>query len=119
MTETNDCSAARVESTRFGPLEADESLAVTLPDGMIGFRSCRRYVILDPDADNPIKWLQCLDNGAVAFPILDPWRFKPDYAPAISDVDARMLDLSEETPKLVFVVVTIPPGDPNAMTANL
>src|SRR5437016_915339 len=106
--QPSDRTWIRVESTRFGHLEVAESLAIDLPDGMIGFESCRRYVVLDVSADNPIKWLQCLDNGAVAFPVLDPWQFMPDYAPTISDSDAQALELSEDTPKLVFTVVTIP-----------
>src|SRR5436189_1735121 len=115
MPETISQCVSCVDSTRFGRVEVDDSLVVTLPDGMIGFESCRRYVVMEPDADNPIKWFQCLDNGDVAFPILDPWRFKPDYSPAISDGDARAIELSDDTPKLVFVIVTIPRGHPDDM----
>src|SRR5437879_3934954 len=93
-------ATASVESTRFGSLQVDQQLVITMTEGLIGFENCKRYVVLDPDESNPIKWLQSLDDGGIAFPIVDPWRFKPDYAPTISDVDAKSLGLTDETPKL-------------------
>lgn len=109
----------RVLSSRFGPLEVEEERTIHLPNGLIGFEQCRRFTVVTPDPENPIKWLQSLDDGAVAFPIIEPWRFLPDYAPVLSRVDAEELGVTEETPRLVFVVVTIPRGAPRLMTANL
>lgn len=109
----------RVETTRFGAVEVEEDLIITLPDGMIGFEDCKRYVVLTPNEDSSLKWFQCLDDGAVAFPIINPWIFRPDYAPTISEEDVRALGLSAEQPKLVFAVVTVPRNNPQGATANL
>lgn len=109
----------RVPTVRFGTLEVEEDLILTLPDGLIGFEDSRRYVIVRHDENSAFRWLQSLDAPAVALPIVEPGEFRPDYAPILSDADARALELTEETPKLVFVIVTVPAHDPRAMTANL
>jgi flagellar assembly factor FliW len=108
-----------VWTSRFGEIEVEEELVIDMADGLIGFERCKRFVVITPDDGGAFRWFQSLDDGAVAFPILEPWRFKADYAPTISDGDARSLGLTEETPKLLFAVVTVPRNNPRAMTANL
>ncbi len=109
----------KIESSRFGTLEVEEEIIITFSEGLPSFEQCRRFVILTPDDNNPIRWLQSLEDGRLAFPIIDPWLFQPDYAPTISDLDAEKLQMDEQTPKLLFVIVTVPRDNPQAMTANL
>lgn len=118
-TTVSATSIVEVQTARFGRLEIDAALVITLVEGLIGFEDCTRYVVVNHTATSDFRWLQSLDDGAVAFPIIDPWQFKPDYAPTISDADAEELELTAIGPKLVFAIVTIPRSDPRAMTANL
>jgi Uncharacterized protein conserved in bacteria len=108
-----------VWTSRFGDLCVDEELVIGMPHGLIGFEQCRRFVVVTPNEKSSFRWFQSLDDGSIAFPIIEPNHFKPDYAPTIPDSDARLLGLTEETPKLLFVVVTVPKRDPHSMTANL
>jgi flagellar assembly factor FliW len=108
-----------VPTVRFGRLEVEPDLILTLPEGLIGFERCKRYVVVRPDERSAFRWLQSLEEPAVALPIVEPGELRPDYAPILSDADARRLELTVETPTLVFVIVTVPPHDPRAMTANL
>jgi flagellar assembly factor FliW len=119
LRRENDQTTERLWTSRFGELEVTRDLVIDLPDGLIGFERCRRFVVVTQEESSPFRWLQSLDDGAVAFPVIDPWQFKPDYAPTISDTDAQQLGLSAETPKLTFAIVTVPKSDPHAMTANL
>jgi flagellar assembly factor FliW len=109
----------RSTTTRFGIIDVDLDLVIVLPEGMIGFESCREYVVVRHDDTSAFRWLQSLDEPGVAFPIVEPAAFRPDYAPTISDSDARMLGLRHDTPTLLFVVVSVPSDDPSGMTANL
>lgn len=106
-------------TTRFGEIEVDEDIVISIPEGLIGFEDCQRFVVLNAGDRSPFRWLQSLDDGAVAFPVIDPWDFMPEYAPAISDSDAAQLRIDRDTPKLVFAVVTIPRNNPRGITANL
>jgi flagellar assembly factor FliW len=109
----------RASTARFGTIEVEADLIITLVEGMIGFENCKRFVVVRHDGKSAFRWLQSLDVPTVAFPIVEPAEFRPDYAPTISDSDAALLNLTVETPLLVFVVVTIPSGNPRGMTANL
>ena len=112
-------SKVNCETTRFGEIEVDEDLVITLPNGIIGFEESRRYVVLHLHEKSPFRWLQSLDDGSLAFPIIDPWDFKPDYAPTISDADAVQLRINRDSPKLAFAIVTISRQEPRRITANL
>jgi flagellar assembly factor FliW len=111
--------ARRFASSRFGTIDVDVDLVIVFADGLIGFESCREYVVVRHDDTSAFRWLQSLDEPGVAFPIVEPTLFRPDYAPTISDTDARTLNLKQDTPTLLFSVVSVPAHDPQAMTANL
>lgn len=108
-----------IHSTRFGTIEVDEEATITFSQGLFGFENYRRFVVLSIDEKSPFRWLQSLEEPSLAFVVIEPRHFMPDYAPIISDADADALGLDADTPYLVFVVVTIPPGKPEEMTANL
>jgi flagellar assembly factor FliW len=114
-----EISTRRFATTRFGVIDVDLDLVIVFSEGLIGFESCREYVVVRHDDKSAFRWLQSLDEPAVAFPIIEPFTFRPDYAPTISDSDARMLNLQRETSTLLFVVVSVPGKDPRGMTANL
>jgi flagellar assembly factor FliW len=109
----------RCTSSRFGQFEIDEKSLLTFPSGILGFPDWTRYVILDHDTDAPFKWLHSVEQAELAFVIIDPVLFKPDYrvhigADALAEIesdDAR--DLS------IAVILTIPSDDPGRITGNL
>ncbi|HLK57577.1 MAG TPA: flagellar assembly protein FliW [Chthonomonadaceae bacterium] len=109
-----------VATSRFGTIEVEEDLIITLPEGLIGFEGCTRYVIVHHDENSAFRWLQSLEEPAAAFPIMEPGLFRPDYAPTLSDADARFLEITTtDIPILVFSIITVPAGNPQQMTANL
>ncbi len=112
-------AAKRLLTTRFGTIEIDEELVITLAEGVIGFEACRQFIVIHSDDETAFRWLQSLDEPAVAFPVVEPCDFRPDYAPTISDSDAALLGLNAATPTLVFAIVTIPKNNPRGLTANL
>jgi flagellar assembly factor FliW len=97
-----------------------EERIITVVGGLLGFRDYTRYVILnhDDDSDVPFRWLQSVENPALAFVILDPWAFMVNYAIELPDEVCTSLSLSEAQPPLIFAIVTIP-LEPSLMTANL
>ena len=109
----------RVETTRFGRLEVDPELVLTFPEGLIGFEQCKHYIVVRHEANSAFRWLQSLEEPHVAFPIVEPVEFCDDYAPTISDGDARFRELTAEAPTLLFTIVTVPKRSSHEMTANL
>ncbi len=107
------------ETTRFGTVGYIDSDVVTLADGLVGFPDHKRYLILCHKPDSPFRWLQSLDEPQLAFLITDPANWVPTYAPKVDDAEVERFGLTDSTPRLVYVTVSIPPGQPDEMTINL
>jgi flagellar assembly factor FliW len=92
---------------------------LTFPSGILGFPDCRRYVILDHDTDAPFKWLQSLDEPGLAFVILDPAYFHPEYDVQVPHEALLEVESKDNEELIVSVLLTIPSNDPTGITANL
>lgn len=108
-----------LQTPRFGTLEFESEDVITFDDGLIGFPEARQFVLLNHKPDSPFRWLQSVDDPALAFLVATPESFVPDYAPEISQDQADRLQLKESTPTIVFTTVAIPAGKPEEMTINL
>ena len=106
-------------TTRFGEVEVAPEDLIQFEDGLIGFPQCKTYFVMNPNPEGAFRYLQSIDVPALAFLVVEPRHYVPDYAPTISSSVARELELVEERPPLVFVTVSIPRGHPEEMTINL
>jgi flagellar assembly factor FliW len=106
-------------STRFGTFEIKDEKVLTFPSGLLGFPERPRYVILDHDTDAPFKWLQSLEDPALAFVIIDPARFHSSYRVEISPEALAEVQGEEAENLTIAVILTIPSDDPGRITANL
>jgi flagellar assembly factor FliW len=113
-----DAVLIKVKTTRFGEIEVKTDDLIELPLGLIGFPELKRYVLLDHDKDSPFKWLQSLDDGAIAFVLINPLLFKPDYTVEVAEAEVQDLELKAEEDAVISVIITIP-TNPQNMTANL
>ncbi|MGC8668633.1 MAG: flagellar assembly protein FliW [Chthonomonadales bacterium] len=119
MAQATRRRTLHVNTTRFGPVEVSEKAVITFPNGLIGFEQFHRFVLLEAQETSPIQWLQSVEDGSLAFPVINPWDVRPDYTPLISAGDTQALDLEEDTPRAVLAIVTIPRQDPRQITVNL
>ncbi|NBX16494.1 MAG: flagellar assembly protein FliW [Proteobacteria bacterium] len=108
----------KVQTSRFGEIEVDDADVISLPEGLVGFPELMRYVLLDHDADSPFKWLQSLDDGSMAFVVISPLTFRPDYTVEVTEEEISILKLQSPDDAVISVIVTIP-SDPKKMSANL
>ena len=107
----------RITTKAFGDIEIDERQVLYFPNGIIGFEQLKDYAFLDA-AQQPFYWLQSLDDAEIAFILIDPHIFRPNYSPDVAEEDIEELSLESAEDLLVFAIVTIP-EDQNRMTANL
>ena len=108
----------KVKTTRFGEIEVADAEILELPAGLIGFPELKKYILLDHEKDSPFKWLQSLDDGAIAFVLINPLLFKPNYIVEVTEAEVADLELKNEKDAVISVIVTIP-ANPQDMTANL
>jgi flagellar assembly factor FliW len=111
----------KVETKAYGLIDVDERQKIIFPRGLLGFESLKDYVLLDAER-KPFYWLQSIDNEKVAFILIDPFVFRPDYELNIDNEELRTIGISDPQNALIFAIVTIPPNDSGSearMTANL
>lgn len=107
-----------LETTRFGELEIDLDMVISMPDGMPGFPDVRGVTLIRVSEDQPFYWLQDVDRGELAFLAVVPWPYFPDYALVLSDEDERALGVDDPADLLVLTLVTVDRDIP-LVTANL
>ena len=108
----------RISTTRFGDISIDESRIIRMKGGMLGFEHLGRYVLLTQDEKIPFLWLQSIEDGSVAFVVINSLAVKPDYEPVISGDEVKLLEIASPEDAVLFSVVTIR-SDPFKVTANL
>jgi flagellar assembly factor FliW len=108
-----------IETKHLGTLEVAEDKVISFPQGLYAFEDKKRYVLLEnEDAENPLWWLQSLDDPALVFVLLNPFSFKPDYEFELSAEDVAELGLENPQEAVVFCLVVVP-REVRKMTANL
>ncbi len=109
----------RVNTKPYGIIDVDERQKIHFPFGILGFETMKEYLLLDA-TQQPFYWLQSLDVPEIAFVLISPEIFRPDYDPGVSKADLNEIGLDENAAEntLIFAIVTIP-EDFNKMTANL
>jgi len=80
---------------------------IHFPDGIPGFESSKRYIIISVEDYAPFHWLQCIDGEKIRLAIINPLVFKPDYAPKISKADLDTLNIEDPKDLLTYVIVTL------------
>ncbi len=106
----------RIESNRLGTVMIDDSSIITMPDGLLGFESHQRFALIPADEVGAYSWLHSVDDPQLAFLVVAPDFFFPDYAPDLPENEAALLELSDESDAQLLCLITITDDD---ITANL
>jgi len=105
----NNASESALKTSRFGEVIYATEDVVEFPEGLLGFEHLQRFVTLRTPQASAFRWLQSLDDPAIAFLVTDPRNYVQDYDPKAIYADNR----------LVYTTVNIPHGKPQDMTINL
>lgn len=108
----------KVNSTRFGELQVNKDDIISFPEGLLGFENLNRFFVVDPGDSTLILWLQSIDDEKIAFPIIEPKIFKPDYVAKLLPADMRSVELETLTDAKIYSILTIP-SNITEMSANL
>lgn len=95
-----------IQSTRFGRLQVDHSELLLMPNGLIGFETCRHWLLLQRDDSGKVAWLQSVGLANVALPVVSPRRFAPDYRVHLNQRQLAILHLRNEDQLFVLTVVS-------------
>ncbi len=107
-----------IETRPFGKMQIEEKQILHFPEGLMGFEEFTNYALIEENDETPFKWLQSLDDKNLAFIVIEPFLFEPNYKPQLDKEEIAQIEISDISESLLMVIVTIP-QDPNMMTANL
>ncbi len=108
-----------LNTVRFGKIEIEESRIFDFVLPIIGFDKQRKFVILEPNKDALFKWLQSIEDPALAFPIISVAALEFDYTIDLSDTVLEKLGISNIESVLVMNITSIPQDNPKGTTINL
>ena len=110
----------KVETERFSELEVGKQDIIQFKAGLFGesFERLRKFVIVDPGDRTFILWLQSVENPKIAFPILEPKIFCPNYVAKLLPFELQSLELESVSEASIYTILTIP-KDVTKMSANL
>ena len=91
----------RAKTRIFGEIDIPQDKIITMEKGMIGFSELKNYTLIyNSEKENDkksIMWLQSMDDGDIAFPVMTPDIIMPDYKPTVNEeLLAPLGDLNEE-----------------------
>jgi flagellar assembly factor FliW len=107
----------KIATKAYGLIEVDERQKIVFPRGLFGFEKHKHYLLLDAERQ-PFYWLQSTIEEQVAFVLVSPFLFSPDYELNIRNEELAEIGISSPDQALVFSIVTLP-VDGSPITANL
>jgi flagellar assembly factor FliW len=109
----------KADTLRFGPIEVEDEKVIHFPEGIPAFEQEHEFVIIPYDEESPYVFLQSLQTPDLAFLMTMPFIFFPDYEFELDDENQQKLGLERQEDMLLYVLLTIPQGRVQDMTANL
>lgn len=109
----------KITTSRFGEVDILDEGVLTFPSGLIGFPQYTRFALLGDERASGYRWLQSIEEGELAFVVVDPALLKQDYQVNVQDDALAELGYQEGDALAILTIVTIPPGRPEKATANL
>jgi flagellar assembly factor FliW len=108
----------KINTTRFGELQVNNEDIIAFSEGLLGFEKLTKFFVVDPGDSTLILWLQSIEDDSIAFPIIEPKIFKPDYVAKLLPADMNSVQIESVSEAKIYNILTIP-TDITTMSANL
>lgn len=110
--------SGKILSAKFGEVKFAENDVIQVADGLLGFKTLTRFVLIQNADFEPIQFLQSLEDPLISFPLIDPRIVVPSFSYRLSDEQRERLKLVEPEHGLPYSVVTLG-AKPEEASVNL
>ncbi len=107
-----------VQTERFGPIEVPEEKLVRMRKPVLGFEEIETFFLVEQDEFHPFMWLQSVEQPDLAFIVVNPVTFFPDYRIEVHSKEVGDLEIDSLDRVETYVIVTVP-EDPRTISVNL
>jgi len=107
-----------IKTKAYGEIKVEKDTVIYFKREILGFENYRYYYLIEMGDLPNFYWLQSKEEPDLAFIVVNPRLFKPDYVLNIDSTDLALLELEEGDEIVDFVIVNIP-EDITKMTMNL
>jgi flagellar assembly factor FliW len=103
------------------PAELPAGSVLVFPEGLPGFETARRFVLLEPAECEPVRLLQSDENDALSLPVIPAHFVDPAYQLHLEPRDRELLGFAQPPPPggVVCLLVLILGSAGNAPRCNL
>ena len=99
----------KLNTRHFGEIEFDEKRIINFPQGLPGFPDDRNFLMMSENEDeDTFFWLQSVDNGDVAFTLMNVYGVLPDYDPQVDEEEMKELGEIVSAPLEIYNIAVIP-----------
>lgn len=109
----------KIDTTRFGTIEIDEKEVINFPDGIIGISVNANFVLVPHKPGSPLMWLQSVTEPAIAFIVMNPLMFLPEYVRDVIRNSPWRIDDDTCGDFSIYGIVIIPKEDKTNIQINL
>jgi flagellar assembly factor FliW len=106
--------AMKIMTQHFGEIEYQEADVIVFEQGLPGIFDVNQFILLFDEEDDTYCWMQCVEDGDLAFVLMDVPKILPDYAPRIAPT--QLTGLGED---YKIYNIAIIPEEPRDMRVNL
>lgn len=107
-----------LNTKHFGEIEYDKKSVIVFDEGIPGFDE-KEFIMLADNPDDLFCWLQSVEDGDIAFVLMDVKQIMPDYNPKIEPEVLDELKSGDEEADLSYYNITVVPDDLKDMRVNL
>ncbi|ABZ83366.1 conserved hypothetical protein [Heliomicrobium modesticaldum Ice1] len=108
----------RIQTERFGVLDVPDEAVIRFPQGIPGFPQEKAFVLLPCAEADAFAFLQSIMTPPLAFLLVTPFAFFPDYNAPIHIEQVRHIGIDENNLGEIWTIVTVP-DNYHDMTTNL
>lgn len=107
-----------VQTKYHGVVVLSEDQIITFINGIPGFLDEKQFTILPLEEDGSFLILQSVNNWGLAFVVVDPFTYFPDYDFILEDSVVKKLEISTPEDVITYCILTVQDPFENT-TANL
>lgn len=109
----------KLQTTRFGEIDADERYIFEFSSPILGYDDEKEFVLMEHRANANLKWLQSTKTPELAFVVTMAGFFGIDYTYELPESTQEELGIESADDVLTLNIVLIPHENPKESTINL